>query len=348
MNVFSWGGVSAPTYCQSAALRKNLTTICDGAFVRIDVNGARLLLKTSNRSPLAGPVDLGLPRSAAARVDGAPGEIVALELLKPDASDLPPLTEAGSGKKWLAFACTFANGAVDHIFLSLRSDQADIHVESILRAVWPVLRADCIKEVHSPEAETAISAMLWTVSKKSDSAIFVLNMTCEVMHMNAAGRDMLASKELLSESCSGLTCSAASQTSALHKAVRTCALETSQDTDFILLLDSADGTSRVPVSLSRHQASQTSQPLVVAIVPQQPDRRRIEQLALTMGLTQSEARVAALMQTGLPNREAARVAGLKEQTFSTYSKRVLAKLNVSCRAEMAHMLTWQGSLGRVS
>lgn len=348
MNALSWGGASAPKYCQSAALRKSLATICDGVFVRIDVGGARLLLKASAAMAMTGPTDLALPRSAAARVDTAPGDIVSLELLTPDASDLPPLAEDGGGISWVAFECTLSNGAVDQIFLRLRGDLGDIHVESILKAVWPVLRVDCIKELQSPEAETAISAMLWTVSKKTDSAIFVLNTACEVQHVNAAGREMLETKEMLRETSSGLTCSASSQTIALHKAVRACAIETAQDTDFILLLDSADGTARVPVSLSRHQASRTSQPLVVAIVPQQPDRRRIEQLALTMGLTQSEARVAALMQMGLPNREAARVAGLKEQTFSTYSKRVLAKLNVSCRAEMAHMLTWQGSLGRVS
>ncbi len=348
MNALNWAAVAASNYYQSSALKKNLGTFCHGTYVGIDVGGARLLLKSSKTQPAASSIDLSLPKAAAVRVDSNPGDIVSLELLKPSVDNLPPLTEDGGGTSWLAFSCTFENGSVDHIFLSPRQDRPNIHVESILMALWPVLRADCISEILSTETETAMSAMLWAVSKKTDSAIFVLNTACEILHVNAAGREMLKTRQLLCETVNGLGSSAGEQTGALQKAVRACATEPQDDTDFILLLDRVDGMSRVPVSLSRHQASRMSQPLVVAIVPQEPDRRRIEQLALTMGLTRSEARVAALMQVGMPNREAAREAGLKEQTFNTYSKRVLAKLNVGCRAEMAHMLTWQSSLGRVS
>ncbi|MEO0465160.1 MAG: helix-turn-helix transcriptional regulator [Pseudomonadota bacterium] len=303
------------------------------------------MLKSSGSAATA---QTNAPRAAAMRIDPAPGDIVTLEAFTPDPDTLPPLHEDGREGRWIAFACTFQNGAVDHIFLRLREDKRDIHVESILNAIWPVLRVDCIAKVTSPESEAAISAMLWTVSKKTDLAVFVLNVAGEILQMNEAGRDTLEAGQILQETSSGLTCSTSAQTSAFHKAIRACVSEKQHDTDFILFLNSSDGLSRVPVSLTRHQASQSSMPLVVAIVPQEPDRERIEKLALKMGLTQSEARVAALMQIGLPNREAARIAGLKEQTFNTYSKRVMAKLNVNCRAEIAHMLTWQAAMGRAS
>jgi DNA-binding CsgD family transcriptional regulator len=84
------------------------------------------------------------------------------------------------------------------------------------------------------------------------------------------------------------------------------------------------------------------------MLPSPPDLRRIEVLARELGLTQAEARVAALLQLGLSNREAAQIAGLTEHTVNTYTKRVLGKLRVNSRAEMAHLLTWQAQGGLLS
>jgi DNA-binding CsgD family transcriptional regulator len=345
MNVLGWTSVSAVDFCQSPTLRRTFATFSNGAYVRIDVDGGKLALKSLGTSSGADIRDL---QSVVTRIDAAPGELVSLELLDPGADVLPPLNEDGRGGAWHAFACAFENGAVDYLYIRLRNEMSDSHLTSVLRAIWPVLRADCLKEVGSPESEAAISAMLWTVSKKTDSAVLVLNAAGQILHVNAAGRDMLETGQVLRETAAGLACGRPGQTGAFNKAIRACLSDPNEDADYILFLDSADGMARVPVSLSRHQASRHTLPLVVAIIPQQPNRERIETLALKMGLTHSEARVAALMQLGLPNREAARIAGLKEQTFSTYSKRVMAKLNINCRAEMAHMLTWQSSVGRLS
>ena len=111
-----------------------------------------------------------------------------------------------------------------------------------------------------------------------------------------------------------------------------------------------DGTLslRIPVTLTRfcHQGAATDLVLVTMSLP--PDSRRIEMLARAGGLTPSEARVAALLQLGLSNKDVAIAAGLKEQSVSTYAKRALSKLHVTSRAEMAQMLTWQAAGGRLS
>ena len=99
------------------------------------------------------------------------------------------------------------------------------------------------------------------------------------------------------------------------------------------------------MTLSRYIHDSVPTRYVVVTVPRPPERVVIETLAGQMGLTASEAKVASLMQTGLSNKQAAELAGFTDQTFNTYSKRVLNKLNVSCRAELARLLTWQANGG---
>lgn len=345
MNILNRAAVSVAGFVQSPILRRTLATFTDAAYILIDVYGGNLAIKSSGSTPYS---DICALQSIVARVDQQPGKIISLDRLDPSTiGNLPPLAEDGRPGTWLAYACTFENGSVDQIYLRLRKGKPADLVAGIVEAIWPVLREDCLKEVAGPEAKAAMSALLWTVSKKTDAAVFVLNATGQVLHVNASGRDMLEAGAILRETATGLSCNSAQQTSTFAKAIKACLIEpNASDTDFILFLNAADGMGKVPVSLSRYQASKDEMPLVVAIIPQQPDRKRIEMLVIKMGLTPSEARVAGLMQLGLPNRQAAQIAGLKEQTFNTYSKRVLAKLNVGCRAEMAHMLTWQASGGR--
>lgn len=348
MSILKWTAVAASDFSQSPVLRRNLATFTTGAYVRIDANGGNVGLKTSGS---LSQIAAFTKTTTAARIEIAPGPITGLKLLDPAVNTLPPLNEDGRKGGWLAYSCQFENGSEDHIYLRLRDGYTADMMDGIWRALWPVLREDCLKEAASPEAKAAMNAMVWTVSKKSSSAVFVLNAAGQALHVNAAGRDMLESGNLIKETPTGLVCNTQQQTSVLQKAVRACLVEgTDSDTDFILFLDAAAacGLGRIPVSITRYQTSAEAMPLVVMIIPQQPNREHMERLALKMGLTPSEARVAALMQTGLSNRAAAQIAGLKEQTFNTYSKRVLAKLNMGCRAEMAHMLTWQASVGRAS
>jgi DNA-binding CsgD family transcriptional regulator len=217
-------------------------------------------------------------------------------------------------------------------------------------------------ETGSGPAPDISEAMLWTISTKSDSAVLVLDEQGQLLESNAAGRDMLDAGTLLRCNGGTLRCADDSETRAFYAAVHSCVTDASPTTqgaqsggrqagggqELIVFLHDSASDMRLPLSLSCYRCADTRRALVVAILPRQPDRTRIEMLAQKMGLSPCEARVAALIQLGLSNREAAHIAGLKEQTFNTYAKRVLSKLDVTGRTEMAQRLTWQASLGRAS
>ncbi|AUQ72909.1 helix-turn-helix transcriptional regulator [Phaeobacter inhibens] len=286
----------------------------------------------------------------------------------PDWLDPAALRADASGHRsgrWVVFACRFADGSEDRIALHLEGSQHDAHCIEILPAIWPLAREDALREMltSAPEPKTArdtSEAMLWTISTKSDSAVLVLDGSGRLLDCNEAGCDMLAAGNLLRNSDGVLRCANSSETRAFYAAVQDCAKTPveasvgahtprgSASQELILFLQDASTGMRLPVSLTCYLCADTHHPLVVAILPRQPDQQRIEMLAQKMGLSPCEARVAALIQLGLSNREAAHIAGIKEQTFNTYAKRVLSKLEVAGRTEMAQRLTWQASLGRAS
>ncbi|MFS4583701.1 helix-turn-helix transcriptional regulator [Phaeobacter sp. C3_T13_0] len=281
----------------------------------------------------------------------------------------------GSGR-WAVFSCHFADGSQDRVALHLEGSQHDAHCADILPAIWPIAREDALRDMLDvkPEPGTSLDtspeiseAMLWTISTKSDSAVLVLDASGRLLDCNDAGCEMLAAGNLLHNNDGVLRCANSSETRAFYAAVQSCAkipcaaTKTAVDTrtspavsggnasqELILFLRDAASGMRLPVSLTCYLCADTRRALVVAILPRQPDQQRIEMLAQKMGLSPCEARVAALIQLGLSNREAAHIAGIKEQTFNTYAKRVLSKLEVAGRTEMAQRLTWQASLGRVS
>lgn len=253
---------------------------------------------------------------------------------------------------WALFSHGFEDGSEDLIALHLDGGPHDGHCGDILQAIWPVLREDTLRALAGETQAAVTSALLWTISKKTDAAVLVLDGAGQLLHCNESGRDMLNAGDLLSDSGGRLSCARPGETAGFYAAVAECARSrrgpATGPRELILFLEDRHSGMRLPVSLTRYRCGGADQPLVVAILPRQPDRRRIEMLAQKMGLSPCEARVAALIQLGLTNREAAHIAGLKEQTFNTYAKRVLAKMQVGGRAEMAQRLTWQASLGRAS
>ncbi|MFV1528180.1 LuxR C-terminal-related transcriptional regulator [Phaeobacter sp. JH20_36] len=289
----------------------------------------------------------------------------------PDWLDPAALRADGSGHRsgrWVVFACRFADGSEDRVALHLEGSQHDSHCADILPAIWPLTREDALREMlaGTPAPELALEAsetseaMLWTISTKSDSAVLVLDSSGRLLDCNGAGCDMLAAGNLLCNSDGVLRCANSRETRAFYAAVQECARTPTQaaagshvpgggaSQELILFLQDASSGMRLPVSLTCYLCADTRRALVVAILPRQPDQQRIEMLAQKMGLSPCEARVAALIQLGLSNREAAHIAGIKEQTFNTYAKRVMSKLEVAGRTEMAQRLTWQASLGRAS
>ncbi|MGR3762481.1 helix-turn-helix transcriptional regulator (plasmid) [Roseobacteraceae bacterium NS-SX3] len=268
---------------------------------------------------------------------------------------LPAVAAAAGAGEWAQFSCRFEDGSRDRIALHLQGGCHDAHCAEILAALWPVAREDALRELAGAANEAVTQALLWTLAKKTDAAVLVLDAGGHLLQCNESGRECLAGGSLLQESGGQLRCANAEETKAFYAALRQCAREpdrpaarrggkTGGARELILFLEDRAHGMRLPVSLTRCPGAA----LVVAILPRQPDRRRIEMLARKMGLSPAEARVAALIQLGLSNREAAHIAGLKEQTFNTYAKRVLSKLDAAGRAEMAQRLTWQASLGRGS
>ncbi|WP_417585518.1 helix-turn-helix transcriptional regulator [Pelagibacterium sp.] len=283
----------------------------------------------------------------------------------PEGDALPDRLRGTAGR-WSLFEARFSNGQSDLIALWLSGGPHDVHCGDILAALWPVLREDCLRERAQAGRMATEGALLWTISQKTDSAVLVLDPLGRVLDQNEAGREFLERGHLLQLDQGRLVCANRSETRAFYEAVAECAGLTAthpcarnqsvsaptppagSTQELILFLQQKGDGMRLPVSLSRYVADRSDLPLVVAILPCQPDRTRIEMMAQKMGLSPTEARVAALMQLGLSNREAAHIAGLKEQTFNTYAKRVLAKLDVAGRAEMAQRLTWQAAWGRAS
>ncbi len=326
----------------SRILKQSLTSLGREALVRLDSRQACLCM-SSQGQPEPGRWSSALRR--AERVEVNPGPV---ESVRPmPAEDKGWVERAGHDPDaWSAYEIRFASGVVDQVALLWDGSQGEVLCQSVLRAIWAMLRESCLRE-FTGSRRAAADALLWTISHRFGSAVMVLDEHAHILQTNRVGADLLAERRLLRSVADGLSASTPSDTRALRRAVSECVAGQSGASEVILLIEDPDGPGRLPLSLTRFDGAEGAS-LVVLVVPQRPDPKRIEKLAQIMGLTPAEARVASLMQLGLPNREAALIAGLKEQTFNTYAKRVLSKLNVGCRAEAAQMLTWQAGLGLAS
>lgn len=293
------------------------------------------------------------------RLPSNPGSLVNFLPTPLDSKELARLETYAKGRnghagKWHAFHCQFDSGRQDRIAVHVGPEADESMLLGFLSLIWPVLREDCLREIADTQSGVADEAMLWFIANKMELAVFVVNAEGMMLRSNAGGKVLLNHGHILKRTRKGITCNSDDQTRELREAIAKCATtDPEEGADAVVFLAPEapeDGChkAQVPVTLSRffHEGSPTS--LVTMVLPSPPNSRRIEVLARKMGLTQSEARVAALMQLGLSNREAARHAGLTEQSLSTYAKRVLNKLNVTSRAEVAQMLTWQAQGGSVS
>lgn len=260
-------------------------------------------------------------------------------------SRCPDTSQFQKASVWHTFQCRFESGATD--ILAFRElDDPDEAGEFLVR-VWPGLRHACVNASGQTSPDLSNDAMLWMISQKVNAAILVLDDKYRVLRANAAADDLLAEQKLLRDSGDRLVCATHKETIALQAAIdESYASADKGGFEFILILRGKSGTAHVPMSLSTYVQVETGERLILAMLPRPPTHEKIEELARSMGLTPSEARVAALIREGHSNREAAEIAGLKIETFNTYAKRALSKMNVKCRAEMAQMLTWQAALER--
>ncbi len=270
---------------------------------------------------------------------------------------LLPTPPAAGG--WQGFQCRLANGGADLVLMHLPGPAAQDQAEALLRLIWPVLREDALRDQndaktagtetdqpHPPEGERPEDgALLWLIRARIDLAALVVNPQGLILRQNAAARRMMAAGRVLMRGHGGLHAAGPDETRRLRAAIADCATVPAERGERRLFLHPAEAGPAVPVTLARYIHDGRPTPLVTLLLPEPPAPARVECIARELGLTAAEARVAAMLQTGLPNRSAASSLGLTEQSFSTYAKRVFSKLQVSSRAEMAQMLTWQSHGG---
>lgn len=245
--------------------------------------------------------------------------------------------------RWRAVRCRFETGIEDVV--AVLTEQSDGAVRDFFEQIWPTLRRGCAQDLC--EDDLSDDAILWMVSQKVNACVLVLDEHRRVLRANAAGREILEEGSVLCQKGDVLHCAGEREDRALRAAIEeSLSGQIKEGAEYILILRGAENDAHVPMSLSPYRHDDQGPRLFLAMLPMPPDQKRIEALAIKMGLTRSEARVAALIRAGHSNRQAAEIAGLKVETFNTYAKRALSKMNASCRSEMAQMLTWQASMER--
>ena len=299
---------------------------------------------------------VGVPSSSPVRDGSAArppmiGEATPFALSDEDLTALGALRGSApiEGRVWRGFKVEIEGGRSDRVALAL-DPSIDVRLsQDFIQRVWPLLRAKCLEpRALVSEGETAVDGPEWDLLDRVDVAVLILDGAGLMYRMNSAARDLLKDGGVLHRGRGGIFASTGPASREFRHALSEIATEEAGSADRLVFLPRRMDGKPVPVTLSRYVHDGSITRFVVATVPVPPRREQVEALGRQLGLTAVEARVAALIQLGLTNREAARLAGLKEQTFNTYAKRVLSKLGFTCRTEMAQFLTWQAAGGRLS
>lgn len=343
MNVFCSPNHTGGVVKQSDKFSRTMLEFSDAAIAYVRNGDEKLILsthffETDNHAKTINPTGNIL----------RPGRQVGFAPTQVNGSDVSGIKEyisntvkRSKGSCWQSYESSFADGSIDQIDILKSRETSDSHSEKYLQYIWPLLREDCLTEILTDVGKFVDDALLWIITDKIASAILVLDRNCRLVRANSAGYDLLKAQTILRSQGNGISCSTCSDTAQLREMVKQCAdSDAGVSTEKILMLENNATQSQSLLSLRKFDCG-PSATMVIAMLPTPPDSERIVMLAREMGLTNAEARIASLMQLGLSNREMATKAKLSEQTCSTYSKRVLSKLNVNCRAEMAQLLTWQ-------
>ena len=342
----------------SNRLSRSLSCISQSTFVELDMRSSSLMLT----SHMAAEGDMSQNPCLSPDMMRAPGDLVLCEELCTEPNDIRrratqaaiPVEDISKDlQAWHSFRVTFADGVEDRISVLPQETGQAVTACGLLATIWPILREDCLRDLCAHEAEVCDEALQWTSLSEINFSILIMNKEGVMLRANTAAKRMLDREIVLRRTTKGIRCVDDSQTRMFRNALAKCALSDPMAEDQIVFLNAAASGAgslgqRIPVTFSRfyHQGAATD--LVTVTMPLPPDSRRVERLARAGGLTPAEARIAALLQMGLSNKDMAMTTGLKEQSVSTYAKRVLNKLNVNSRAEMAQMLTWQAAGGRLT
>lgn len=331
----------------SRVLNRFMRSLSSAAVAVFDFEGKKLTLsdyiRPSRQDTLSakGLIDLRAGRSD---VD----QIWCQELGVSDMTRLEsslPSAQVDESQVWRSISMRLKDGSEDRIALRLDPKEDLQFTLSYLKRIWPILRQDCLGEFRERhQSQLEMRGTGWEVLNMIDVATLIVDRAGLMYRMNVAARDALDEGLVLKRGKGGVFGCDPKETRKLREALEACA-DGPVGEDRLVFLNEKDGTRPIPVTLSRYEHEGRATSYIVLMLPVPPTADTVETLVKKMGLTSAEARVAALIQKGLSNREAAEILGLKPETFNTYSKRALNKLNVSCRTKLAQMLTWQAAGG---
>ena len=347
-----WGTAqfSRSAHYRSRVLERFLTDISTFATALFDCGGQHVSLTTiASANPGKDKIAAGPAQAPEAREIVQRGRLI--ELSPQDADQLglstgnDPTSRSSSVARWHLMSLELESGFCDRLALQLDQQEDTLLTENYLSRIWPILREDCLKEAYASQTGTPPTAG-WSLLDKVHIAVFVLDEKGLMYRLNLAARTVLRDGNILRRGKGGIFARNTTSTNEFRSALKILGSEPSAETaDKVVFLRDQSNDQRVPLTLERYYHEGKPTRFIVATLPISPSNDRVQTLAKSLGLTASEAKVAALIQRGLSNKDAAALAGLKEQTFNTYAKRVLGKLDVKCRSEMARLLTWQASGG---
>jgi len=211
-----------------------------------------------------------------------------------------------------------------------------LHVEKSLRLSIRLLDAELVK-IGLSEALSRLSI-----------GVFALDSLGRVVFSNPAGERLLGDGMAL---VSGrLLVGAAPERAALEAAIaqmtRAAPEDVAADPKPILIhRQKAERPLAVyvlPIALSSHPAAQFlthARAIVLAIDPEASGPADPALVRDVLGLTLGEARMAALVGSGLSPRDSAEKLGITEETARTVLKRVFSKTGVSRQSELVALMT---------
>lgn len=188
---------------------------------------------------------------------------------------------------------------------------------------------------------------LFEVLEKFDGGVFVLNGRREIALMNAAAERLLG--DGLTVVKRRLLASAAGRQPVLDSLISSAFDRNQKDTGFDtvtlprpsgkkpLFVQAMPLRSRRMLDRPEERAFAVEGALVLVIDPQHAGAAPHECLRL-LGLTAAEARLAALVGTGLRRREAAAALGVSEWTARDTIKHIYSKLDISSQGELVRLV----------
>lgn len=242
------------------------------------------------------------------------------------------------GAVWAAFACGQPGGPGDLAVLRLQPGQRAEAARERLGHVWPVLRRSWDGAAAGPADDA--DALVEVADALVGTPVLILDARATLRRANRAGRALLAEGAPFVLRDGRLALAAGDGTPALRAAVAAAARSAAGPGSALVALPDTGPDGPCAIALAPCAPDAEGAARVALLVPVPPGDGTLREAGRALGLSATEARLAVLLAAGLSNREGAARAGLKEQTFATYTKRILAKLGASCRAELAHRLTW--------